>query len=556
MRIPLFFLKSVIVIAVTSRCVAFVVAEPVFAWPEARSMPSMPAVTSPADPRFPGLPDPLLFFDHAAGDAFGVPVENGVAWRDRRRPEILDMLRHYMYGHEPPPPVDLTFTVLSEDPEFLNGAATKKVVRGVYGPPGSRPMVMNVYVPNAAEGPVPVIAALNRQGNDAIEPGGDRANRWDLQGTLGAGIAVATVAVSDFASDSGSRYRDALIDPHAEAGFEGNWRAQGAWAWGLSRMVDYLETDPDLDPHRIAVTGFSRRGKAALWAGALDERLALVGPHQSGAGGPVPNRPGWGNNTGYRGSFTWWYLQVFNEMPFSDYERLPFDQHFHVALIAPRRAFFTENRSSGPNFNGADAIRVAARPVWSFLGADAETGVVLDWDTDSTHQHEPYHWAALHGEVLSLPRGGGAGFRKWAVEREIAGAEDPALSTGALALTDLSGDGVTALEAYFLGLDPHELHQVAVRIAPCPGGRFQFRIPQRRDGTGYPGRGYRWRGVEQRVEWATNPEGPWTAFARHELRAVGVEAGAAPTFEWVTFEDQRAESGSPVFYRVRHTLTQ
>lgn len=402
-----------IAVVTAALAAALASAEPLYAWPDAASLPAMPAVTSPAAADFPGLPDPLQFFDHAAGSPMGAAVQDGAAWQYQRRPEILDMLRHYMYGHEPPPPTDVTFAVLSVESDYLDGTATKKVVRGVYGPPGSRPMVMNVYLPNAADGPVPVIAALNAQGNEAIEPGGPRAGRWDLPGTLGAGIALATAVVDDFAADSANRYADALIDPYAEAGFQGNWRTQGAWAWGLSRMVDYLETVPALDPNRIAVTGFSRRGKAALWAGALDERIALVGPHQSGAGGPVPNRPGWGNNTGYRNSFTWWYLPGFNEMSVSDYERLPFDQHFQVALIAPRRAFFTENSSSGANFNGALAIRTAAAPVWDFLGADAETGVVLEWDTDSAHRHEPYHWAALHAAVLSLPKGLSANPRVW-----------------------------------------------------------------------------------------------------------------------------------------------
>ncbi len=533
---------------------ALTTAEPLYAWPDAASLPAMPAVTSPAAPDFPGLPDPLQFFDHAAGSPFGAAVQDGAAWRYQRRPEILDMLRHYMYGHEPPPPTDVTFAVISVEPGFLDGTATKKVVRGVYGPPGSRPMVMNLYMPNAVEGPVPVIAALNAQGNEAIEPGGPRAGRWDLPGTLGAGIALATAAVDDFAADSANRHADALIEPHAEAGFPGNWRTQGAWAWGLSRMVDYLETVPALDPHRIAVTGFSRRGKAALWAGALDERIALVGPHQSGAGGPVPNRPGWGNNTGYRNSFTWWFLPAFNEMPLSDYERLPFDQHFQVALIAPRRAFFTENSSSGADFNGALAIRVAAQPVWSFLGADAETGVVLEWDPNSTHRHEPYHWAALHATVLSLPKGGAAGFREWAVALNLEGAEDPGVATADLARTDFTADGVRALESFFLGLDPLALQRATLRLEADADGRFRIRIPTRRDGTGHPGSRYVWRGVEQSLEQADNPNGPWIPFLPEELQLFSVESGDSPTFEWVTLEDRRTAAGSPVFYRLRYTL--
>ncbi len=253
------------------------------------------------------------------------------------------MMRHYKYGTEPEAPHDITFSVLSVDAAFLGGLATKKVVRGDYGPPGSRPMIMNLYVPNAADGPVPVIAALNAQGNDLIEPGGSRANRWDLPGTLEAGIALATAAVTDFASDSGG-FANALVEPYAAAGFAGEWRGIAAWAWGMGRMVDYLETDPDIDPHRITLSGYSRRGKTALWAAALDERVALVAPHQTGTGGAHPTRSTWGWAPTFSYQFPHWFLEAYNAInrdgsP-NDFFRLPFDQHFAVAAVAPRSRSF------------------------------------------------------------------------------------------------------------------------------------------------------------------------------------------------------------------------
>ena len=530
-------------------------ADALHVWPDPASMPSMAAVTSPSHPDYPGLPDPLRFFDHSVGNLFGPDVVDGVAWRKSRRPEILDMLRHYMYGYEPVP-VPVAFSPVCVDTGFLDGLATKKLIVGDFGIPGASNMTIALYLPNAAQGPVPVIVALNNSGNETIEPGGNRANRWDLPSTLRAGIALATAYVGDFSRDSSNSYRDALIEPFSQSGFDGNWRTIGAWAWGLGRMIDSLETNPAVDSHRIAVTGFSRRGKAAFWAGTLDERIALVGPHQSGAGGPLPNRPGWGNNTGYRTQFRHWFLQDFNEMPFSDYERLPFDQHFQVALMAPRRAFFTENSSSGANFDGANAIRVAAEPVWTFLGADAETGVVLDWDSNSSHQHEPYHWAALHDAVLDLPRGGTEGFRRWAVDHGLVPEGGDSAAAALMAAADLNGDGTSLLEAYLFGLDPSALNRVSPVYSLGDEGRFRIQVPQRRDGTGLPGRSYRWRGVEQRVEWAEDPAGPWSGFDAGELVPVAVGAVDGAAFEMVTFEDRRSTASARIFFRLGYRLSE
>lgn len=527
-------------------------------WPDVMEMPPILTVSSPSHADFPGLPDPLRHFDHDAGDAFGPPVANSVEWHELRRPEILEMMRYYKYGTEPEPPPMAEYSVLSVEPDFLGGLATKKILRIDYGPPGTRPMILNVYVPNAAEKPVPVIAALNALGNDLIEPGESRANRWDLPGTMEAGIALATAAVTDFAAD-GSRFADAVIGPYVSSGFAGDWKAIAAWAWGLGRMVDYLETDLDIDPHRVTLTGYSRRGKAALWAAALDERVALVAPHQTGTGGAHPTRGTWGWAPTFRHQFPHWFLDSYNAMDRdgspNDYFRLPFDQHFAVAAVAPRRVLMSENSSYGANYTGLLAVRAGAAPVWDFLAAEAATGVVLEWNTTSGHSFVPEHWAVIHEAVHALPRGGETGFREWARTHGLLsdGAED--LPTAVLAASDPNGDGIRLLEAYFFGLDPMTPnHHALPGISRAEDGRFRIEMPQRRDGVGRPGRGFRWRGVEQRIEWARDLSGPWVPAALDDLHPVAVRPGPSDATEIVTLEDRRADPGDRVFFRIRHRL--
>ncbi|MCC5849080.1 MAG: immunoglobulin domain-containing protein [Verrucomicrobia bacterium] len=503
------------------------------------------------------MPDPLRFFDFEAGTVWGEMVTDRLDWRERRRPEIMDMMRHYMYGAEPGAPVNMQFTVESVDPNFMEGLATKKVIRGVYGPPGTAPMILAVYVPNHAEGPVPVLVGLNRNGHEAIEPGGSRADRWDLEGTLQAGIALATAAHGDFASD-GSGFRNSLITPYAESGFHGDWRTIAAWAWGMSRMVDYLETDPDIDPHRIAGTGYSRRGKTALWAAALDERFALVAPHQTGTGGSHPTRSTWGWSPTFRHQFPHWFLVSYNQVDIevspNDYYRQPFDQHFAVALVAPRRVLMSENNSFGAGQTGLRAIKRAAQPVWNLFGLDPEEHVVLEWNGTSGHSFIPEHWAVIHDAVHDLPLGGMAGFRIWA---EAAGLVEPGASEEYVreaAAQRAIPFGAAALETYLFGGEPDDLASFRVGLVREADGAVRIRIPHRRDAVGWPGRGSHWRGIRQWVEHAEHPDGPWTPFGVDELLPVAVEPGPTPESDTLHLEVQTLEGSDLRFFRVRYSV--
>lgn len=145
-----------------------------------------------------------------------------------------------------------------------------------------------------------------------------------------------------------------------------DWGSIGAWAWGMSRVVDYLWTMPEtFDRTRFCAFGHSRHGKTALWAAAQDERFAIAMPHQSGAGGCVWWRQSpWGRVSGFG-----WFAPTFAEFQ-APFNSLPVDQHLLVALVAPRAVLVTEGEADRGGGEPASALSVvrAADPVYKFLG--------------------------------------------------------------------------------------------------------------------------------------------------------------------------------------------
>lgn len=346
-------------------------------------------------PARPELPDPLVKFS-------GTRVTTTKQWTEERRPELKALFQHYMYG-ELPGVTKVTAKVERIDRKALGGKATLKEVTLSFGPPGTPPINLLIVVPNLRTGPAPVFVGMNFCGNHALlaDPAirlstawmyptrkGVKENRatdagrgteidtWALDQSIARGYAVATFYSGDV--DPDRKDVRAGVQPHLrKAGLMKPGPHEGAtiavWAWGIHRVVDYLVTDKDVDADRIAVVGHSRLGKTALVAAAFDERISLAIPHQAGCGGSAPSRtqnPKAETVKRINTSFPHWFNGTFKE--FNDQvERLPFDQHCLVALVAPRPVLFTNAvEDLWANPGGQFALLQAADPVYRLLGTD------------------------------------------------------------------------------------------------------------------------------------------------------------------------------------------
>ena len=332
------------------------------------------------------LPDPLVLLD-------GTRVATKQQWTDQRRPELKKLFEHYMYGKFPPP-VQVEAKVEHTDAKALGGKATLKDITLTLG--GKHKVHLLLVVPNKRSGPAPVFVGLNFAGNHAAlgDPAirlptswmygnrkgvkdnratdasrGSEVDTWAIEQTIDRGFAVALVYSGDIEPDR-TDVREGVQATFAQDKSPEAWGTITAWAWGIHRVLDYLVTLPELDAGRIIVVGHSRLGKTALLAGAFDERIAVVMPHQAGMGGTAPSRGTVGESVKrINTSFPHWFngnYKLFNDAP----ERLPFDQHCLVALCAPRPVLFTNaQEDSWANPDGQFEVLQAADPVYRFLGA-------------------------------------------------------------------------------------------------------------------------------------------------------------------------------------------
>jgi hypothetical protein len=338
------------------------------------------------------LPDPLVRFD-------GTRIGSKQEWINERRPELKRLFAHYMYGEIPPRPTQFTVNKTGEYRDFLGGKAILRLVTLGTGP-GTAPKIdLMLVIPNNRTTPAPVFLAMNFCGNQALTDDprvpltrgwvynsckgcsnghatessrGSQVSDWPLQDIVSRGYALASFCSSDIDSDR-QEVSDGLYawlaagDPARNN--PTNRGTIAAWAWGFMRGVDYLVTDSDIDPQRIAALGHSRNGKTALLAAAFDERIAIAFPHQAGMGGSAPSRGKTGESVkAINDRFPHWFgagFKQFNQEP----ERLPFDQNCLVAICAPRPVFFSAaEEDQWANPAGQFEVLKAADPVYRFLG--------------------------------------------------------------------------------------------------------------------------------------------------------------------------------------------
>jgi hypothetical protein len=364
----------------------------VLSWPVSGRSDEFPPVASL--PRQAELPDPLVMFH---GQRLTTPEQ----WREKRRPELKALFEFYMYGKAPAPPDNLQAKVERVDLNYFGGKATKKEVAISFGPPGTPVIHLLVVSPSRRECCSPVFVGTNFHGNHTLvddpsvslptawmpdgTPGakdhratdagrGTEKSVWNLEGSIDRGYAVATFYCGDIDPDKPD-FSDG-VHPHyykpgqTEPGPH-EWGTIAAWAWGISRAVDYLVTDPNIDAERIAVVGHSRLGKTALLAAAMDERIALAIPLQAGCGGTAPSRGSVGESVKQiNDRFPHWFCATFKQFN-EQVDRLPFDQHSLVALVAPRPVLFANAvEDEWANPAGQFDMLKAADAVYRFLGVE------------------------------------------------------------------------------------------------------------------------------------------------------------------------------------------
>lgn len=374
-------------------------------------------------PRQKELPDPLVSMS-------GKQVTTREQWVKERRPELKRLFEHYMYGTAPKAPKVIS-KVERVDPKALGGKATLKEItltlEGINGPK----IHLLLVVPNKRTGPAPVFVGMNFAGNHAalddpkihlstnwIYPNykgvkdnratdasrGSQKDVWNIEDAIDRGYAVATFYSGDIDPDR----KDVREGVQKHFGKEYDWSTIAAWAWGYSRVIDYLTTDADIDATRIIAVGHSRLGKTALLAGAFDERIRVVIPHQAGCGGTGPSRAignkGAESVARINTSFPHWFnarFKQFNDEP----DRLPFDQHCLIALCAPRPVLLSNAvEDTWANPNGQFQLLVAADPVYKLLGSKGvasttmpKVGKLMDsplgyWIRDGKHSMNRDDW--------------------------------------------------------------------------------------------------------------------------------------------------------------------
>ena len=342
----------------------------------------------------------------------GDKVTDVATWEKVRRPELLDVFLENEYGRRPVErPDTLAFETAEPDRLMMDGKAIRKRVRASWkGPYGSQSFVFTAFIPvSAKERPAPgFILICNRPAAANIDP--ERVQRsefWPAEEIVARGYAALAFWNGDVAVDNArSNCTQGVHACWAKERTANSWGALSAWAWGASRVLDWVETEPLLDAKHFGVVGHSRGGKTALLAGVTDTRFAMACVNDSGCSGAKLNHielPKSESIARISKVFPHWFCLNYRNFAGKEFE-MDFDQHMMVALMAPRAvAIASASKDHWAGQRGEYASALLASPAWELYGM---RGLVSDGfpnpnearqdGTVSYHLREGVHNLTLH----------------------------------------------------------------------------------------------------------------------------------------------------------------
>jgi len=333
----------------------------------------------------------------------GSKIETADAWTTQRRPEVLALFQQHVFGKTPAGWGKVRFETRQVKADALGGKATRKLIHiALPDYPAWQGMEVMVYIPNGLSKPAPCFVGPSFGGNHAVstEPDvplstrwmraskekgvvdnrateatrGTESSRWPLEMIIGQGFALATYYYGDVEPDHAEGWKEGLRAALSKDGAntewkDGDWGAIGAWAWGLSRIADYLETDTAVDAKHLAVIGHSRLGKTSLWAGAQDQRFGIVVSNNSGEGGAALMRRNFGETTAIiTKAFPHWFTKTYTSYA-DNAAACPIDKHMLIALAAPRPIYIASAvGDTWADPKGEFLSGLNAEPVYALFG--------------------------------------------------------------------------------------------------------------------------------------------------------------------------------------------
>ncbi len=363
-----------------------------------------PAPPDPSPDAIAGIP---VNYDEAKVGAYSLPdplklnngkvVRDARTWYSKRRPEIMEIFETQQYGRAPGRPADESFDVVDAGTPALNGKALRKQITISFSKDKTGPSIdLLVYLPAAATKPVPMFFSINfgplqyavkdpgikpetawdPKTNLRVMPSVDRGfGNIDAEALLDAGYGVATYYYGDIDPDYPEGFPNGIraryLKPGQKDRSPDDWGSIAAWAWGMSRVEDYFETDKSIDARRVVIHGVSRLGKTVMWAGAHDQRFAAVIASCSGEGGAALSHRNYGETIAHLTAPSRYpYQFAINYAKYAGFpDKAPMDANLLIALIAPRPLLLqTGNTDYWSDPKGEFLAEVAAGSVYKLLG--------------------------------------------------------------------------------------------------------------------------------------------------------------------------------------------